>query len=312
MAKNFHVASKQDLKVIIRKTFNAEVEEVLPLTQGYANEVYLVKTSKNQEVIVRIRQRGPTNFEQEAWAMSQAESLGVPMPTIYEVGQFEISRELRDVMVMQKSDGQALSELSNLNSLQRQSIYRQFGLILNKLHSESLKGFGFLKANGVCEFDDKQRFVVANLRYREEDVPYLIKAGLAEAEALALLSIVNGMKASNDQLSVLCHGDLSLEHIFVDNDLNITAFIDWGMCQGGSRALDIAVLLMYHPDIELSWILQGYEAVNDVDMFKREMLIQQVNVAMSFLGHGMREGDVDYKEIAVQGMRLMLRNWQTL
>jgi hypothetical protein len=33
---------------------------------------------------------------------------------------------------------------------------------------------------------------------------------------------------------------------------------------------------------------------------------------MSFLGNNMRQGNEDYKEIAVFGMRSMLENWQSM
>jgi Ser/Thr protein kinase RdoA (MazF antagonist) len=305
--------SKQDLASIIKTVMNDDIAELLPVKQGYANEVYSVKTKKGQDVIIRIQQQGVTGFEQEAWAMSHARSLGVPVPEVYDVRQFEIAGKPHDVMVMQKVDGRPVSEISKLKPSQLQKICEQLGLALTKLQGSTVNGFGFLKENQKWEFDNWQDYVASNLQWRESDAPYLVKAGLFEKEVSQLLDIVSEMKSQNNQKPILCHGDIGFEHLFVNDDLELVSLIDWGMCQGGSYALDVAVFLMYNPYIELSWIVQDYSSLRVSEAaFKREMLIWQVNTAMSFLGHGMREGNEDYKDIAVQGLRSMIEKRQSL
>ncbi len=305
--------SRQDLTTIIRKTLNDEIDALFPVKQGYANEVYSVRTKKGQDVIIRIQQQGVTGFKQEAWAMSRARSLGVPVPLVYDASLFDIAGKPHEVMVMQKAHGQSLAEVQGLEPSQLQQVCKELGLVLSKLHSAKINGFGFLKENKQAEFPNWQKFVTATLQQRDKDVPYLIQAGLSEAEALQMLKIVSEMKAQHHQEPVLCHGDLSFDHIFINDDFELTALIDWGLCQGGSPALDMTMLLMYHPDIELSWLLQSYQNLKISEAaFKRDMLIQQANVAMSFVGHNMREENYDARDIAVQGMRLLLANWVLL
>jgi aminoglycoside phosphotransferase (APT) family kinase protein len=305
--------SRQDLDSIVKTIMNDEIAEVLPVKQGYANEVHSLKTKKGQDIIVRIQQQGVTDFEQEVWAMSHARSLDVPIPNVYDVRKFEIAGQPHDVMVMQKVGGKPVSEIPNLEPSQLQHICGQLGLALAKLQSSTVNGFGFLKENHKWEFDNWQSYVASNLQWRESDAPYLVKAGLSEKEVSQLLDIVGEMKSGDHQKPVLCHGDIGFEHLFVNDDLELVSLIDWGMCQGSSYALDVAVFLMYHPDVELLWIVQDYSSLGISETaFKREMLIWQVNTAMSFLGHGMREGNEDYKDIAVQGMRSMIEKWQSL
>jgi aminoglycoside phosphotransferase (APT) family kinase protein len=304
--------SKYDLDSIVKTVMSDEISEVSPVKQGYANEVHAIKTKRGRDIIVRIQQQGVTSFEQEAWVMSHARSFGVPIPEVYDVRQFEIANKPHDVMVMQKVNGKPVSEIPKLEPSQVQHVCRQLGLVLTKLQSSTVSGFGFLKENQKWEFDNWQSYVLSNLQWRESDAPYLVKAGLSDKEVSQLLAIVGTMKSQNHQKPVLCHGDLSFEHLFVNDDLELVSIIDWGMCQGGSYALDIAVFLMYNPDIELSWMVQDYSSLEVSEIaFKREILIWQVNTAMSFLGHGIREGNEDYKDIAVQGLRSMIEKWQS-
>jgi aminoglycoside phosphotransferase (APT) family kinase protein len=184
--------------------------------------------------------------------------------------------------------------------------------LLSRLQSKRISGFGILKPDGQWEFESFQDFVNATLEKRKADIPYLVQAGLASSEATKMFDVVKELESSFYQQPVLCHGDLSMDHLFVDSDLNITAIIDWGLCQAGSPALDIAVLLMYHPEIKLGWLLSKQTLELSETAFLREMLIQQANVAMSFVGHDMRESNEDAREIAVQGMRSMLETGQSL
>jgi aminoglycoside phosphotransferase (APT) family kinase protein len=305
--------SKEDLASIVKTVMDDEIAELIPVKQGYANEVHSVTTKRGQEIIVRIQQQGVTGFEQEAWAMSHARSLGVGVPEVFDVRQFEIAGQHHDVMVLQKVNGKPLSEISNLEPPQLRHVCKQLGLMLEKLRNSTISGFGFAKGNQAWEFVDWQGYVDSTLEWRQTDAPSLVQAGLSENEVSQLLGIVGEIKSQEDQKPVLCHGDIGLDHLFVNDNLELVSLIDWGLCQGGSHALDVAVFLMYNPDIELSWIVQDYAGFGISEMaFKREMLIWQANTAMGFLGHNMREGNEDYKDIAVFGMRSMLETWQSM
>lgn len=301
--------SPQDLTTIARKTLNDEIEKLLPVKQGLENEVYSLKTTKGQNVIIRIKQRGTTGFEQEAWAMAKAQSLGVPVPHIYAVQDFEIAGELREVMVTQKAEGKSLAEL-RLEPPQLQQVCRNLGAVLSKLQSESVAGFGFLQAENKWQFENWQSFVAGTLQEREEDAPYVVQAGLSEAEVSSLLQIIGEMKVQEFQQPVLCHSDISFSHIFVDTDFNITALIDWGMCRGDVRALDISALLIYHPELELSWLLEGYHSVVGNE-FRKELLVQQANALMAMMSWDVREGRKDDLKFAIEGVRLLLKSWQS-
>ena len=68
---------------------------------------------------------------------------------------------------------------------------------------------------------------------RRADMPFLVEAGLNESEVTALMQIVETLARYHCQEPVLCHGDLSMDHVFVDDDLQLCGIIDFGPSQGG-------------------------------------------------------------------------------
>ncbi len=172
-------------------------------------------------------------------------------------------------------------------------------------------GAGVLLTAGREHADWKSRALAA-VRGRAADVPILQNAGLTEAETDALMDVVRVMPTLSAPSPVLCHGDLGMDHLFVDDALTLTGVIDFGMWQGGPRELDFAVLSMYHPDVQLAWLEQSYQNAPFAGEFYRRMLIEQVNVEMGFLAHDLRQGNTDYLALAVQGTRATLKAWQEL
>ena len=46
------------------------------------------------------------------------------------------------------------------------------------------------------------------------------------------------------RLPVLCHGDVSPVHVFVDPEMQVVGLIDWGMWHGGPAVSELAGLAM--------------------------------------------------------------------
>lgn len=302
--------SKEDLSAIVKTVMDDEIAKLTAVKQGYANEVHSVTTKRGHEIIVRIQQVGVTGFAQEAWAMSQAKAMGVGVPEVLDVRPFEIAGKTHDVMVLQKVNGIPLSDVVILEPTALRQLCKQLGQMLEKLHNSNASGYGFAKGKKAWEFTDWQSYIASILHSRQADAPWLVQAGLSEKEVWALLGMIGEIQALGVQKPVLCHGDIGFDHLFVNEKLELVSLIDWGMCQGSSHTLDVAVFLMYHPEIDLGWIIEGDSAAQTT--YKREMLLWQANTAMSFLAHDIQQGNEDYKDIAVSGMRSMLETWQSL
>jgi aminoglycoside phosphotransferase (APT) family kinase protein len=83
---------------------------------------------------------------------------------------------------------------------------------------------------------------------------------------------------------VLCHGDFTSEHIFVDRRLRVSATIDFGMWCGGPPISDLAYLRYAMPQADLAAILAGYGATaNDDDDFWRRLDLHALGLAIGNL-----------------------------
>lgn len=306
--------SEATLGSLVKTSTGQALRRATAIAQGYANEVYRVETHAGDDLIVRIGHDEMTNFRAEAWAMVRAREAGVLVPHIYDITTIAVDDQPRPVMVMQAVQGRPLADVeADLTQDQRAYVFEQVGLVISKLHSVYTSGIGPLDADGRGAFPDWETYIQATLMQCAADVPFLIQAGLTEDEAHGLLRAVHDIRANTGTQAVLCHGDLSTDHLFVDAQLRLCGVIDWGQCRGGAPALDLAVLLMYHPEVDLAWLQRGYgeQAAFDAT-WQRQILAQQANVGINYLAHDTREGNTDAREIALQRMRAWLYQWQAL
>lgn len=131
-------------------------------------------------------------------------------------------------------------------------------------------------------------------------MPVLREAGLTEA--------VRAVLTMSAPPPVLCHGDLGMDHVFVNDDLNVTGVIDFRMWRGGPPELGAAVLMMYHPDVPPAWLGPEYDNAKA----RRRVISERLAVGIGFLAHDLRVGSADYLELALAGLRGSLRAWRAL
>lgn len=304
-----------EIAAFVTRTTGRSVAALWPLAGGEANATYRATTDEGETLIVRVQGRGVTGFAEEARAMRQSREAGVPVPEVYGVGQIGTDAPA-DAMVMASAKGRPLAEV--MGSLSRAELTRVFvgvGEALRKLHAVPVAHFGWLRREAdEGEADsDWATFAKTLLAFRQKDTPELERAGLTRGEVEGLLGVVSSLQDLPYKQPVLCHGDLGADHLFVGDDLELTGVIDFGMAQGGAPALDVGVLRMFHPEVELAWLAEGYGGGPLAEeSFEREVLMHQVDVAMSYLAANLRRGDETYKDVAVMGLRSWLGRWREL
>lgn len=306
----------ETLAALVIQTTGRVATALEPLAQGEATAAYRVTTQEGGGLIVRVQKRGVTGFAEEAWAMRRCREVGLPVPEVYGVSQVGTDAP-RDAMVMAAARGRPLAEvMASLSQAELARVSAEVGKALRKLHEIPVPHYGWLRRDESDESGagtDWTAFAQTLLAARKEDAPALEKAGLSRAEVEGLLDIVLGLQDLPYARPVLCHGDLGADHLFVDDDLNLVDIIDFGMAQGGAPALDVGVLRMFHPEVELAWLAEGYGgAPLSEGGFGREVLLHQVNVGMMHLAESMRRGDESFKDIAVFGLRSWLERWRGL
>lgn len=311
----FHGSSpvpKVPLVALVESVMSAEVQGLERITKGYANEVYRVALSQGPPVYVRIRRHGRVAFADEAWALEACRRAGVLVPTVHTVTTLEAPEPL-EVMILAAVPGRPLGEVwDGLPEVSRRQVMTRVGAALRVMHGIALDGWGRRGAGAAWEYGDWKTRAVSDVRDRETDMPTLREVGFTRAETDSFMAIVRQMTDLSAAPPILCHGDLGLDHLFVDDALNLTGIIDFGMWQGGPRELDFAMLRMYHPDVPLGWLESGYSEVPLDREFDRRVLIEQINVGTGFLAFDVRRGNVDYLPLAFDGLRGTLRAWEEL
>ena len=312
--EDFHAAfsSPRDLVVaFVEQKMDARVMGLERVTQGYANEVYYADLASSERIIVRIRRRGGASFASERWALAAARRAGVPVPEVCALGVLEADEPL-EVMLLSLVPGRPLGELwPELIEGERRLVMGHVGGALRRLQLET-GGWGRRSDDGSWEFGTWQERAEAEVQGREADVPTLQEAGLSESETDGLMAAVRALLSVSEPMPVLCHGDLGMDHLFVDESLDVSGIIDFGMWRGGPRELDFAVLTMYHPDVSLAWLESDYRVGPFDKTFYRRVLSEQIAVGTGFLAHDLRIGNADYLDLALLGLRESLRAWRAL
>jgi aminoglycoside phosphotransferase (APT) family kinase protein len=83
---------------------------------------------------------------------------------------------------------------------------------------------------------------------------------------------------------VFTHGDLQVDHVFVDGD-EITGIIDWSEAGQGDALFDLAILTLGHPQ-HLDHVIAGYGTDVDVDVIRAWWSMRSLLVVRWLLQHG--------------------------
>lgn len=194
-------------------------------------------------------------------------------------------------MVLAAAAGRPLAEVEpGLSRTQLAAVYAQLGNALRAIHRVTLPYFGAAD-DAVATWEDLVDTWLAACRRAR---PALHTAGFVDDEISELLAQVTSLRAAALPGAVLCHGDLSADHLFVDDELRLTAIIDWGQVMGAEPALDIAMLKLFHPHIELAWVQRGYGPAGAFDAASQQrMTAYMTAVAMHDLEFHGAQGDTE-------------------
>lgn len=300
--------SEADLETFCRDLAGLTITRTTRISRGYANEVYIASTREDRDVVIRIQDRGVVPFAAEASAMEQCRTAGLPVPKVFGVTTLVDSQGTRDVMVLEKAPGRKLAKvMDDLNTHQMAALFHRIGAALRTMHDIRVERFGPVDSSSLDTWTVYARDI---LDARGADAQDATDAGLTHDEFDVLLNIIERLDDIPCEFASLCHGDISADHLFVGEALELTGIIDFGMCQGGPGAFDFAVLSMFHPEVRLEWLWSGYAPGQDVPAtFARDILALQANVALTYLAHDFRLGNADSRPIVLAGLRSIIERW---
>lgn len=240
-AKHSKISTPSELvDTYVQKAVGSPVSKASRIVIGQINEVYDVTTLDNRSFIVRISRQDDPRFEAERWALDASRKVGVPTPKVLLVEKALVNNESITFCIEEKLPGRPLDELlkDTKSKAELDSIIKQIGKVLSRIHEVKIDGFGYLQPDGTAWDIPLSKIMLDLLEKEDELLKVFDKLGITQSkvrESLALL-------AENSDLydwdkPCLVHGDFGPPHILVDGDL-ITGIIDMQDCSGNHPIFD--------------------------------------------------------------------------
>ncbi|MBT3270308.1 aminoglycoside phosphotransferase family protein [Candidatus Poribacteria bacterium] len=192
--------------------------------------------------------------------MEQCLQAGVPVPRVLALETVQLADGEFCAMVQECAAGVPLSEaMREMSDRDWAGICRQAGAMLGRIHTVPVGGYYRLSPDGSWDFPTFEAIAESSLHARASERERLIGCGFSPAECEAMMGLLReSLQSSADETPVLCHGDFAPDHIFVGDDLTITAVIDFGEFQGGRPAVDFTQIAFWERPVDVSAFAAGY------------------------------------------------------
>jgi Ser/Thr protein kinase RdoA (MazF antagonist) len=261
------------------------------ILEGYSNEVYRVRCADDQDVVVRIlRFDDDVSWSAaagEAEAIDKARAAGVPAPEILLLDTVRIDGSEFPAMVQRTVAGRPLAEvIDRLSDRQRQGVLAEIGQLIARINA--------IPVDGQLDWTTAMS---AELTDRPAERDKMLAGGFSSSEADEMLKLLGAyVRDFGCDQWVLCHGDLSLKHIFVIGDgaddaaVRVSGVIDFGDWKPGAPVHDLAVLRVREPQLDLAPILAGYGAPAEQG-YRRRLDLHTLMIALGSLSFGVDEND---------------------
>lgn len=233
------------------------------------NVVVKASLEGREPVIIKLSDQPPKwGIEKEAWLIQHARKEEVPVPKVL-FTDFTKERWPYDVMIMECVQGDILSEVwDDLSDEERSVALIKAGSILARIHSIELPHIGHIKGTHV---EDEKNFFQSLMGWVPEDITTAKNMKFIGEETLDRIERLLKLQrpwAERRTKAILNHMDYHFDHLFINEDIEIIAVIDWGFGFAG-----IPELGFFKPD---RWIfdkredaeklfMQGYTQIKRVD-----------------------------------------------
>ncbi len=260
--KQEKVATQTELiNSMIQKVAQSPVTEQKRINTGGTNEVYMIKTESGKGFVVRIALNlNHTRHEEEKWALDQCLSQGISVPKVKLLDKIKRNNEKYSVCIESRLPGETFSDkLGELSESQKNELLNQSGVILSKIHSIPVKGFGQFDENGKAQYSSAQELLNDPYLRKEKMFKIADSVSLDPAIIRRALEIKDrGISSVSHIKPMLIHNDFDPKNILVEKG-KVTGVIDFEMAEGGDPVHDLAKWHFFQKNrLTVDEIIKGY------------------------------------------------------
>ncbi len=292
------VITAKAIEHLLVSLFSKKPNKIKRVHGGLVNEVFEADVGREQ-VIVRASHE-PSKlqvFLKEQWAINTARRHGVPTAEVLEVGN---SGQGFPYMVLYKVPGKMAT-----GSRDKESLLNSLGEYAAIVNSIPTKSFGHL-------FDWSPNRLSRHLTWKDyldnelhvdERCELFARSGVLEKPKLKQLQQQLRQIRAWRNKPVLCHGDIPLKNVMVDENRKIIAILDWEHCTSNiAPAWELSVALHDLTMDEKEMFLRGY----GLDLKKYMKLAPSIK-ALNILNYASTVKDAMRKDDKAQLLSLRTR-----
>lgn len=217
----------ETVELVLKRHFGKRPKKVERIHGGLANHVFEAGIGRD-ELVVRISAKAAKlqTFMKEQWAVNTARKNGIPIPEILEVCNDVIGLPYMISRKVIGSPGDAATGAARIDAL------RDLGQYAAKINAIKTHDFGHIfdwSPNKLSRQRTWQDYLKNELDL-EDRVENLRRNGVLEPAQVKKLrrqvQLMHRWKAGPS----LCHGDMRLKNVILDDQQKIIAILDWENC----------------------------------------------------------------------------------
>lgn len=310
-----YTTQPQEIAAVVARITTSPIEQLSKIVGGIDNEVHAVTTMDGQALVVHVRRHGELPFDDIAWAIGKAQTVGAPVPDVLLCERAWIDGAEREVMVQSALAGRPLQELlPTLDDDDLHACCLQWAAMLATLHSIPVDGFG-MRRNGVWDSPDWE-YMTSRLKPGRPERTTLLNAGLNEDEVTRIATALDRLQRRFAcSQPVLLHGDFTPGHLLYDDTLSLCGILDFGQFQGGSPIVDFDLILPdllengeseWYRRLRIEYLHDGYGPASIWEDFAEHRLLYAINECVTYFTYHTSIGDTATVERLVARARALL------
>lgn len=286
----------EDFILAIKKDFKLDISDVQQIEHGYSSQVYKVLLN-GKTVFIKINQN-PDVFPVEVLGYQILKQQGIPVPDVITL-QDHPQTIGYSTIILSSAEGIPLKD-ARLTPDQENTVFREMGAILKKIHEVKLEGFGRLvvkegKLRGKFNSWNELKNYLEN-RYAEDAIKIKELELLTEKELEVFTAATKELGSVNIEHGSMLHRDVHKGHVFVMGD-KITGLIDLGALEVGDPRFDIAMGMVFQNPLQQESFKCGYGELAYDPFVNKYLLCIAVRKIIFRINQGKMDGMEEAKEV---------------